>query len=280
MATGAKRINTADWHGELELGFCARGGRTVVGHRRHRGPLMVQSPFYPEGSTCHLYLLHPPGGLVGGDRITVTLDCAAGTQTLITMPASGKVYRSAGATSQVWQHLQLAAGATLEWLPAETILFDGARCRSRTRLELVTGSRLLAWEAWGLGRPACGERFTRGEFIPSLEVFRDGHPLLVERSRLRGGSQFLQQPFGLAGNTAAGTLLAHPADAQDLAEVRSAIGTPETCLVAASLVDGLLACRVLAASLAPLRRQLEAWWQGLRPRITGLAPVAPRIWAT
>ena len=241
---------------------------------------MVQSPFHPEGWPCHVSLLHPPGGLVAGDRLDLRVECAPGAHALITTPASGKVYRSAGPEAFLHQSLQVAEGATLEWLPAETIVFDGARCRSRTAMHLARGSRLLAWEAWGLGRPACGEGFDSGHFVPSLEVTKDGRPLLVERNRTTGGGDWLRLDCGLAGHGAAGTVLAHPGDEVTLTLAREAIADSSDCMAAASLVDGLLTCRVLARGLAPLRRQLEAWWRALRPAITGLAPAPPRIWAT
>ena len=102
------------WLGRLDLGFEVRAGRTVLAHKRQVGPLTVQRPFYPEGNSCQLYLLHPPGGLVGGDRIEIRLDVAAGASVLVTTPGAAKFYRSVGTAVTVQQGLRIAAGGLLE----------------------------------------------------------------------------------------------------------------------------------------------------------------------
>ena len=283
MAAAALRADSgprAGWRGELGLALAPRHGRTALVRRRHRGPLVVQSPLYPEGDVCHLILLHPPGGLVGGDVLDVDVHAAPGSRTLVTTPASGKLYRSAGAACEVRQHVRIEEGAGVEWLPAESIVFDGAVCDAQTRIDLERGSRLLAWEGWVLGRHACNEGFAHGRLRVRLEVRRGGRPLLVERQALDGGGAWLHACAGLAGYRACATLVAHPACADTLDLARGAVLRDGAALAAASVVDGLLVCRVLAHGLVPLRRQLEAWWRSLRPAVAGLEPTPPRIWAT
>src|SRR5690606_30424398 len=112
------------WRAELALRFELRGPRTVLAGRRHYGPLRVQRPFYPEGAPCHTYVLHPPGGVVGGDRLHMDIRLEPGSHALLTMPGATKFYRSAGATSLLQQHFHVGEDAVLEWLPQDNILFQ------------------------------------------------------------------------------------------------------------------------------------------------------------
>jgi urease accessory protein len=144
------------------LEFAAGPDRTILVHREQRGPLAVQRPFYPEGSTCHVYVLHPPGGLVGGDVLAIEVRVGEGAQALITTPGAAKLYRSLGPTAEQTQRLRVAAGGSLEWLPQENILFPGAQARLRTELDLEPGAAFIGWEVQCLGRPAIGERFETG----------------------------------------------------------------------------------------------------------------------
>ena len=117
----------SSWHARLELGFRDSGTRTVLAHRRHIGPLMVQRPFYPEGSICHVYLLHPPGGLVGGDSLTVDVDVAGGARALVTTPAAGKFYRSAQRTARQVQRCRVAANLDAPFACPDDCLFFESR---------------------------------------------------------------------------------------------------------------------------------------------------------
>src|SRR6187551_1093438 len=119
----------SSWQARLELGFRATAGRTVLAHRRHIGPLMVQRPFYPEGGICHVYLLHPPGGIVGGDSLELQVDAGQGSHALITTPAATKFYRAGPHPRAVLRQNLLVKDAVLEWLPQEAIVFDGAKVR-------------------------------------------------------------------------------------------------------------------------------------------------------
>lgn len=278
-AVAGARSGDDGWLGELELAFQPGPRRTILKRRRHLGPFVVQSPFYPEGGTCHAYLLHPPGGLVGGDRLHLDVRCASGSHALLTTPAAGKIYRSAGPRTLIRQHLAVASGAALEFLPTETILFDGAHARARTHLELRSGARVVAWDAWVMGRPASGEGFDHGQVQQSLELSIDGRPLLLESNAIEGGGRWLHAPWGLGARPACVTLLACPADEHALTLARRATGVPG-CDAAVTLVDGVLVSRAIAASLVALRRQMERWWQALRPAVIGREAVAPRVWAT
>lgn len=270
---------TEGWRAELELVCERRGGRTVLARKRQLGPLTVQRPFYPEGAPCHLYLLHPPGGVVGGDRLAVSIGAAPGAQVLITTPGAGKLYRSAGAKALQTQHLRVAGGAVLEWLPQEMILFPGARVDNRTQVELNGDGRFIGWEILCLGRPAIGERFNNGSLRARLRVSRDGRPLLSELLRIDAGYG-LDAPSGLRGQSVSGTFIASGAGTGTLAAARAAVSAASGLLLGITLLDDLLVARCLGATTEPVQRVFCALWTALRPRLLGREACPPRIWAT
>lgn len=268
----------ADWHAELQLGFTARADRTVLSHRQHVGPLLVQRPFYPEGTVCHVYLVHPPGGIAGGDHLQLQAQLHAGAHALITTPAATKFYRaSAGRHAVLHQQARLTA-ATLEWLPQETIFFNQAQARTTTRIDLDAQSRFIGWELSCYGRRAGDEPFVAGQLRQGFELWLGGKPVLLDHLQVDGGSRMQRATWGLRGLTALGTLLAYPATAADVQAVRALAldATQFSC----TLVDGVLLCRCLCADGAALKQQLLQVWQCLRPRMVRREAVLPRIWAT
>lgn len=275
----------AGWLGRLELGFEHVGARTVLCHRRHQGPLRVQRSFHPEGAPCHSYLIHPPGGVVGGDRLEVDIRVAECAHALVTTPAAGKFYRSAGPWARQTQHFRVAGGAALEWLPALNILHGGARVRTHNRFELHGHARLLAWDLVGLGRPGSGDHFCHGAYDASMQVVHDGRPVLDERLRLEGGTPALSAPWGMQGHGYLATLIAWPASPRILEILRAALddspgSRPGCTWLPTDPARGLLVCRWLARAGEALWDALVAAWSVVRPMVLGRAACAPRIWST
>lgn len=266
------------WQACLELGLEKRGLRTVAAQRRHYGPLAVQRPFYPEGDVCHLYLLHPPGGVVGGDTLDIRVRAGSGSRALVTTPGATKFYRSAGTTAAVTQTLQVDAGAVLEWLPQEAILFQGAVARQQTRVELDPGACFAGWDILCLGRPSIAEPFAPGRLDISLEVWRDGTPVLLERLRVDDGGD-LGGAAGLRGHPVSATLLVTPATADDVQQLRE-LAVAGRAEIGVTLLDDLLAVRLLADDTAVAKNVMQDAWRLLRPGYAGLPAQLPRIWAT
>lgn len=264
----------AGWSAHLHLQFVLRDGVTRLGARRHYGPLLVQRPFYPEGSPCHVYILHPPGGIVAGDRLELDIHLEAGSHALLTMPGASKFYRSVGPTAQLTQHFHLAAGSTLEWLPQDSIFFNGARASLDSCFTLAPGARLLAWETLCLGRPVMNERFERGALDSRLRIELPGDPGLHERLRIEGG-----QLAKVGGHPLLATFCAAPADQQVLEQVRELL-EPLATPAGATLLGSLLVIRLLDHDNQHLQHNLQRLWHLLRPAVLGLAPCPPRIWAT
>ncbi|MCP3751936.1 urease accessory protein UreD [Pseudomonas sp. SBB6] len=264
----------AGWRAELRLRFVRGETRTCIGARRHFGPLLVQRPFYPEGAPCHVYVLHPPGGVVGGDKLLLDVHLEPGSHALLTMPGATKFYRSAGPTSILQQHFCLAENSTLEWLPQGSICFAGARVRLENRFTLMPGARLLAWETLCLGRPVMGERFSHGALDSRLHIEVADDPGLHERLRIDGG-----QLEKLAGLPLQATFCAYPASNELLEQSRALLedlGAP----AGATLLGQLLVVRLLDHDNQRLQSTLQRLWHALRPAVVGLAPCPPRIWAT
>jgi len=281
------------WRARLDLGFEAGPDRTVLRRRRHYGPLRVQRVFHPEGAPCHSYLLHPPGGVVGGDELEIQVNSESGSHALITTPAAGKFYRSAGATAVQRQHFRVGEDAALEWLPALNILHAGARVEMHSRFDVAPGGRLLAWDLLGLGRPGSGDRFEHGSCDLRLDVVAAQRTILAERLRLQGGTPMLQAPWGLQGKGYLATLVAWPATPAMLAELRAQAGIPGTdpvmgctLLSGGTGVDlgtrdtGLLVCRWLAQSGETLWEAMIRAWFLLRPLVMERPACPPRIWST
>ena len=289
----AGECGPAPWRASIDLEFRrigapAAGGvkgeaarKTVLARRAHAGPVLVQRPFHPGDGACHVYLLHPPGGITRGDRIDVRVRAGPGARALVTTPAATKVYRS-GERSMLTHHLEVRAGASLEWLPQETILYGGSRIGVRTEVRLDPAARFASWEIVVLGRPASGDGYAAGEASLGTEVAVGGEPRLIERQRWRRGAgcedAVLRAPWGLAGRRVLSAFYTYPADGDILDRARTLLPQDRTC--AATLVDGLLVVRVLADDAGAARGRLAEVWSGLRPLVIGLPPHPPRIWAT
>jgi urease accessory protein len=277
----------AGWRAHLVLGLArdARGA-TRLARTKHEGPLRVQRPFYPEGPSgaCHVYILHPPGGVVDGDALALDVELDAGAHGLLTAPGASKLYRAradALGGALVEQTFRLGAGALLEWLPHETIVFDGARARLRTKVELAADATYVGWELLCLGRPACAERFTRGELRTELSLTRAGKLVYLERGRYQGGDKLLSAAWGLAGFPVFGTLvLAAPAAEPSWIEALREQLVVESGRFAATLVSGVLVLRFLGSSTREGRSLFERALAVLRPLYAGKPAVHPRIWST
>ncbi len=264
------------WQAQLELGFERSKTKTVLAHRRHQGPLTVQRPFYPEGDVCHLYLLHPPGGVVAGDSLTIEITAAENSAALVTTPAAGKFYRSAGELARQSVTLTVAAGATLEWLPQETIIYEGARVVSKLRVELEVGAGFIGWEVLALGRPAANEGFAAGEVNMSWQIFRAG--VLFYREHLKLDAYAFTARWGLKEHSACGTMFVCPATLVQLEAVQQLIG--DTAGRGVTLIDDMLICRALDMRADRLRHFFQQVWATLRPDILQRNACVPRIWAT
>lgn len=269
---------TPSWHAELQLGYARDGASTRPVLRRHRGPLRVQKHLYAEGpQVCQHIIVHPPGGIAGGDRLDISATVGAGAWAQLTSPGAAKWYRAAGPAYQTLK-LRVEAGATLEWLPQESIFYAGAQAELSTRIDLEGDARLCYWDMVALGRPASGERFDAGHFQARLDIRRDGQLLWHERQRIEGDDGLLDSPIGLAGQPVFATLLiSGEIDSELLEQCRNLVTPVRGDL---SQLPGLLVARCLAGEALQARAWLIELWHLLRPALLGRSAVPPRIWST
>jgi urease accessory protein len=238
--------------------------------------LRVQRPFHPEPDECHVYLLHPPGGVVGGDRLQVRIKAESGARCLVTTPAAGKFYRSDGRVAVAVQTLEVANDAVLEWLPQETLFFEGAQARCRTEVRLDEQARCIAWDIVGFGRPSAQAWFDHGAVTLAWSI--DGGEYAQLREAPLIDASAVRAVWGLQGRPAMASLYAYPADAEQLARARDVLADVE--LAGCTLLDRLLVCRALGPSAESLKQLWIRVWQALRPEVIGRPACLPRIWAT
>jgi urease accessory protein len=263
----------------LSLDYRHAAGRTVLA-RAHCGPLQVQKALYPEGAAlAHTLIIHPPGGIAGGDALAIEATVHAQAQALITTPGATKWYKANGRPAAQQVTLDVAGG--LEWLPQEAIVFNQAEVCSEIEIRLHDQAALVGWDIVMLGRAAAGESFTAGAYAQTLRLHDDGRLQWVERTRIAGGDALLDSPIGLAGRRAFGCLWAagptwRDTDLETLRERLPAAAAPLT-----RVAPRLLVARALAHSAPAVRAALTAVWRELRPLVfEGRVAQPPRIWAT
>ncbi|MFO7995316.1 MAG: urease accessory protein UreD [Marinobacter sp.] len=276
------------WAATLSLGFEARQEReqtvTRMTRIRHQGPLRVQRPFYPEGKTgcCHVYLLHPPGGLVSGDSLGIDVSVGAGAHSLVTTPAAAKLYK-ADSNGVAWQQhtkLNVEEGGTLEYLPQEILAFNGSKGEQTTTIDLEAGAKCIGWEVLALGRPVGNLPFVTGHLEQRFRLNQNGKPLWLERQILDPTHARFKGKWGQGGATVQATLwvvgLEDEADA--IEAIREQL--PASNRWAITRRRGVVLLRYLG------NERNEAWdvcqraWELLRPLLTGCSAVIPRIWLT
>lgn len=270
-------------HGVAEIGFRDDAGKTRLAHLFHSDPLRVVFPDAPRGDIQGGTLVTTSGGLVGGDSIEISVDIAPGARALVVGQAAEKIYRSAGADTEISVKLTVGAQGWLEWLPQETILFDGARLRRLTAAEVAPGARLLAGEMLVFGRTAMGETVTHGLVRDAWEVTRAGRLGWADALQLDDTlDSDLASCAGFGGARAFASLIYVADDAADrLALCRSLLdGIAEApgVRVGASCVGEVLVVRWLGMESLPLRNAFGAFWAAFRHAAGGLPPVLPRLW--
>ena len=273
------------WHAQLQLNYTHEAGRTVARHQ-HTGPLRILQSLYPEGDAiCHNVLIHPPGGLVGGDTLELNVNVAPRSHALITTPGATRFYRSAGERAEQRTRLTVQADARLEWLPLEAICYNDCHALNHIQIALEAGSEMIGWDITSLGLPSARQPFTQGQLEQHIEI----PGVWLERGVIQAkDSLLLNSPVGLAGHTCMATLFFATGSAitrnrkeQALEIARGAIAAHPLASTsgATSPNPQVVVVRVLAPAVEPamqlLRAVRRAWRQGLW-KVEGSEP---RIWA-
>ncbi|MBV7453429.1 urease accessory protein UreD [Acidovorax sp. sif1233] len=273
------------WHARLQLNYSVENARTVARHE-HSGPLRILQSLYPEGDAiCHNVLVHPPGGLVGGDTLDITATVGPGAHGLVTTPGATRVYRSTGPLALQRSHLTLAEGARLEWLPLEALCYSACNAENHLTLNLAPGAECMGWDVTALGLPHANQPFDTGRFAQHLEV----PGLWLERGVIDAADQrLLNSPLGLAGHRclaslffAAGTPLDRPRRDAALDAARAVVDghALQASAGATSPNAQMVVLRVLAPQVEPAMQLLKAVRMAWREVLWELEGEAPRIWA-
>lgn len=252
----------------------------------HDGPLRVLQSLYPEGDAiCHNVLVHPPGGLVGGDTLDIRVTVGRGAHGLVTTPGATRFYRSSGACALQQSHLRLETGARMEWLPLETILYNGCRAENHLSFDLAPDAELIGWDITALGLPHAGQPFARGRFCQHIElpgVWLERGVVDAQDTRLLGS------PLGLAGQHCMASIFFAAGSAIERARRELALDSARQVLAghalnfragATSPNPQVLVLRALAPQVEPAMDMLKKVWAAWRQILWNKPAVPPRIWA-
>ena len=273
------------WHARLQLDYTLEGTRTVARHG-HNGPLRILQSLYPEGdAVCHNVLVHPPGGLVGGDTLDISATVGPGAHGLVTTPGATRFYRSTGERALQRTHLTLAEDARLEWLPLEALCYNACNAENHLTLNLAPGAECMGWDVTALGLPHAGQPFETGRFVQHIEA--PGRWL--ERGVIDAADhRLLESPLGLAGQRCMASLFFVVGTPLERARRDTALDAARAVMDAHALKatagatspnGQVVVVRALAPQVEPamqLLQQVRAAW---RAALWQLDAEPPRIWA-
>jgi len=273
------------WNATLSLDYSLQADKTIA-HFRHDGPLRILQSLYPEGdAVCHNVLVHPPGGLVGGDTLDIAVTAATGSHGLITTPGATRFYRSAGETALQRTRLRLESGARAEWLPMEALCYSGCLAENHLRLDLAPGAELMGWDVTALGLPSANQPFEQGSFCQHIEL----PGVWLERARIRADDLLLMNsPLGLAGQRCIATLFFAAGSKLDRQRRQLALDLARQVLEAhplgaaagATSPDAqVVVVRVLAPLVEPAMVLLKQVWKVWRQHFWNKDAPSPRIWS-
>jgi urease accessory protein len=270
----------------IKLTFDKDAGKSRLALRQHFGQLYVQKPFYPEGpEVCHIVLVHPPGGVVGGDRLEITNHVGIDANVQVTTPGAAKWYRSNGHISHQNVTLDVKTGGVMEWLPQETIFYDNAQVELVQNVNLEKKSTYIGCEIFCFGRTAYGESFDSGRIRQKFSIRRDNKLIWYEQLNLLGGDKAMRSSHVLANKTVCATLLAvsdgiHSNDLINALREQATAITNDGEVLGVSQVKSVIVARYLGNSSEVARAVMLKLWDILRPTLLGRVAEVPRMWNT
>ncbi|WP_347473921.1 urease accessory protein UreD [Acinetobacter thermotolerans] len=278
------------WFARLQLGFEADAstGRTILQHRRHEGPVRVQKMLWPEKTgVCHAIIVHPPAGIAGGDHLSFDMKVGANAHGLVTTPGAGKWYKTN--LKQAYQHIDIRVEeqGIFEWLPQETMLFDGANAHAPTTIQLDQTASFIGWDMLVIGRQARSEQFEQGGYRSRFLLYRGSKLLVADQLKFVGQDRWLKSCLGMNGHAVMGSFWAVPPEKyranfyldEHLDLIRELIMRMDVPVTLTALDDVVTArylgddVRQCHDAFAAIRARLRRYWFGLDEEF-------PRIWRT
>jgi urease accessory protein len=273
------------WHANLDINYAFEANRTVARYA-HKGPLRILQSLYPEGDAiCHSVLVHPPGGLVGGDTLDITVDVSEGAHGLITTPGATRFYKSLGELALQRTRVNLQANAKLEWMPLESIAYAGCQAENRLTMQLAPSAEMIGWDTTALGLPNANLPFDLGVFTQHLEM----PGVWLERGRIDASDdRLLNSPLGFARHKcmasiffATGSALTRERRELALDAARAVLNVNSLKMTSGATCpnDHVVVVRVLAPLVEPAMALLKQVWAAWRQELWQIKPNAPRIWS-
>jgi len=279
--------NKESWHARLELGYKKTQHKTILSHRLHKGPLVVQKSFYPEKNVCHSYLIHPPGGIVGGDILELEAKLNADSHALITTPAANKFYRSNQDLAKLTNVIRIKENAILEWLPQETIFYNDCAAKIQTEFDLDDGAHLTCWEINCYGRPAGNEFFKKGVVMQKIIVRRNGIPFYIDRNVIDGESSMMNAKWGLNNFPVMATMLVtlntksnSASNEVKMETIKELQEHTERRIMSCTQHNDLLIIRYFGFHAREALAFFARCWSITRPQLIKKQSCPPRIWET
>ncbi|MDP2248450.1 MAG: urease accessory protein UreD [Nitrosomonadales bacterium] len=282
LAHGRLQTQLTGWQASLSLTFAQQQGRTVLARREHQGPLVIQKALYPEGDVvCHGVIVHPPGGMAGGDHLSLQVSVADHGHVLLTTPGAGKWYKSAGRHASQKLEFSLAGKACLEWMPQENIVFDGADVGFSGDVMLSEQAVFAGWEIVCFGRQASGEQWQQGHLRQHFSIRRCGHLIWREQANLFPASRQMSSLALMRGQAVNGSfVIAAGSVPKEILEACRAVVIQTKAIYGVTALPQVFAARYLGHSAQEARHYFESLWQILRPWYGAREVTRPRIWAT
>ena len=274
------------WHAHLELDYRLETARTVARHQ-HSGPLRILQSLYPEGDAiCHNVLVHPPGGLVGGDTLKIDISAHGNAHGLITTPGATRFYRSMGEPALQTTRIALHDTARLEWLPLEAICHDGCLAENRLVIDLAPQAEFIGWDVTALGLPHASQPFLSGSFCQHIEL----PGVWLERGRIAAtNTRLMDGPLGLAGHRCMASLFLATGSKLERSRRQTALDVAREIIDLHPLHDTagatspnaqVVVVRVLAPVVEPAMDLLRKIWAAWRSHFWRISAATPRIWST
>ena len=288
LVASVPELNTQYWFAKLELGFKQDEKRTILAHRKHHGPVRVQKMLWPEKTgVCHAIIVHPPAGIAGGDHLTFNMHIDTHAHALVTTPGAGKWYKTNLKKAHQYIDIQVQDQAVFEWLPQETMLFNGALAHSETNIELAETASFIGWDMLVLGRQAREEKFTQGLYHNQFKLYRNNTLLVADTLRFEGNDRFLTSCLGMNNHAVMASFWAvAPTEMRDLQVLEQQLDVIRDLImrmdvsVTLTLLDDVICARYLGDdvrachdALAAIRARLRRFWFDLDEEF-------PRIWRT
>lgn len=280
--------NAQYWFAKLELGFTKDSNRTILAHRKHFGPVRVQKMLWPEKTgVCHAIIVHPPAGIAGGDHLTFEIKIDQDSHALVTTPGAGKWYKTN--LKQAFQHIHIHVQdeAIFEWLPQETMLFNGANANSETIVHLDAAASFIGWDMLVIGRQARHETFSQGAYQNKFQLYQNQKILVADCLNFKGNDRWLKSCLGMNGHAVMASFWAVPPEQyrsnfyldQHIDQIRELI-MRMNINVTLTLLDYVVTARYLGDDVrechdafAAIRAKLRRYWFDLDEEF-------PRIWRT